>query len=84
MIIDNYWAALYSNPVSIGDINPPGELDYKGYKRIQFCALDGQSIEEIVFPKSESKDGHTATHLVVMTSNGTVKFSQLITHNYPY
>ena len=81
MIIDNYWAALYSNSVPIGSVNPPGELNYKGYQRQLFCAIDNNSLEPVTFPKSQSSDAYDATHLVVMTGNGTVKFCQLLTHN---
>ena len=59
-------AALFSCAVKIGEINPRGEIDYPGYKRVKFPLIadypecndirypitNGKSQREIVFPKT--------------------------------
>lgn len=81
MIIDNFYAALFSNAVAIGAINPDGELDYKGYKRKLFCSVRGKAIEDITFDKAQEDSVDSATHVVIMTHKGRVMYSNLITHS---
>ena len=84
MIIDNFYAALFTQAVRIGDINPPGEVNYKGYKRVLFCALHGHSIEDITFDKAEEDCVDTVSHFVIMTYGGKVVDSTLISHGKGY
>ena len=84
ILIDNFYAALYKQSVSIGDINPPGEIQYKGYTRKLFCAIHGHSIEDITFDKSEENCVDSVTHMVTMTHKGRVNHFTLITHGKGY
>lgn len=83
-IIDNFYGALYSQAVAVGEINPPGELEYKGYSRQLFCSMYGRAIEDVTFPKAEEDCTDCATHLVVMNGKGKVMYSNLLTHNKGY
>lgn len=81
VIIDNFYAALYHQAVEIGTVNPPGELNYKGYKRQLFCSYQGVAMENITFSKAETTDADSATHIVIMTGKGKVLYSNLLAHN---
>ena len=83
MLFENFYAALYTQAAGRGEINPPGELKYKGYSRQLFCSLNGTAIEDITFSKSEENCLNCATHLVIMTHKGRVMYSNLLTHNKP-
>ena len=43
--------ALFSNAPEFGDVNPPGEIVYKGYHRTWAWFINGINEETIVFPE---------------------------------
>ena len=67
-VIENYFAALYTQMVPIGAKNPRGEAVYEDYERVQFCGMDRRNIEPIEFPAFPPQ----VTHLVVMDFAGVV------------
>lgn len=69
-IIDNFYAALYTKAVRIGQINPPGEADHKGYSRKQCCFVNGRPVEDITFDKAEAKGNITC--IAIMTGKGRI------------
>jgi len=70
LIIDNYYAALYTQAVRIGQINPPGEADYKGYSRQQCCFINGRAVEAIMWDKAGGSVDITS--IAIMTAQGTI------------
>lgn len=84
MIIDNFYGALYTQAVAIGAINPPGEVNYKGYSRKLFCSVNGHSIENVIFDKAKEDCVDVVTNFVVMTHKGKVVYSNLINHRKGY
>lgn len=59
-------AALFSRPVHIGETNPPGEIEYKGYRRVPF------SSGTIAFPPSEQDAAVVVSCVAVIDESGTV------------
>jgi len=57
--------ALYTQPVEIGEINPIGEVDDPGYRRIPYSILSG----DISFPKAE---GNYTVVCAAILDNGLV------------
>jgi hypothetical protein len=70
--IDIYWACLFDREPAIGDINPVGEIYYKGYARVQMAALNGKNLTEIRFPASEQGREVFASHVVAVDNAGKV------------
>jgi hypothetical protein len=51
--IQNLDAALFVRVVELGEINPQGEVSYKGYRKVRFAASDTTNLEHINFPAAE-------------------------------
>jgi hypothetical protein len=72
MDIDNYWAALYTQAVPKGSVNPAGETQYEGYRRVTFAAYRGRALQEVTFPRALASHPVPVTHLVIMDGTGKV------------
>jgi len=73
----NYFAALYTQPIKIGDKNPPGEAEYVGYSRVMFFARDTNE-DEIIFPMAQESYDRKITHLAALDMNGVVVTANII------
>lgn len=77
--ISLYQLALYDTTPKIGDINPPGEVSYEGYGRIQAAVIDNVVYEKCVFPKCKSGEPVRITHIALLTFSGRVVEVQEVT-----
>lgn len=55
-VVERCEAALYDRLVRVGDVNPPGEVAYKGYRRVRFLSYGGGNLCDIAFPGSEQDE----------------------------
>lgn len=67
-----YEAALFNREPAIGEINPPGEVSYTGYRRVPIFAEGGANVLPIIFPPSEEDGPALVTHIAALDGQGRV------------
>lgn len=74
MSITQFQAALYDREPELGAVNPPGEVVYAGYQRVQLS----MGRPGMVFPASEQDEPVWVSHIVVLDPDGRVVGSREI------
>jgi hypothetical protein len=64
-------AALFTEPVAVGDVNPENEADYDGYERVMFRSSDTANLEPVEFSPPKGRND-SEFYVAVLDGNNIV------------
>ena len=71
--IETFQAAMFARIVHEGETNPCGEVNFKGYARVTFNAIDGKSLGDITFPKALEDCSDPVLCIAALDCSGSVR-----------
>lgn len=79
MEFQQYFAGLFEQDPVVGSVNPPGEVQYRGYERVPIVYHDGVNVTETWFPASQDDKVYYVSHVAILTKDGRVVAKRRIT-----